>query len=178
MKKICKVIGIFVACILALVIAVEIYFKNEIKCKITDVSISNVLEYPGGRMTANDFLKNFAADYGLDNDVKKDIRLEPQKYKIVNIKCDINNSSSFIGVYDIKIKGNIDLNLSKVLVGKIDTVQSDDTPLKIEPKEQDTVKFAFIVKDNRNDEEILQDVQKSKFILNGDCMNIDVIPKK
>lgn len=161
-----RTIGIIVVCILTMIITVKTCLKNVLKCQITDIAIHDLLEYPGGTMTADNFLKGFSEDFGLDKDVQKDIRLDPQKYKIVNIKFQPSNILSFIGLYNVGINAKYDFNLSKMVVGKIDTVQSDDTPMRVQFKDSSNARFMFIVKvDNENNEEILQYVQKSNFAL-------------
>ncbi|OOM13973.1 hypothetical protein [Clostridium saccharobutylicum] len=161
-----KSIGIVIVCILAIIITIGVYFKSALKCQITDINIHELLEYPGGTTTADDFLKGFSGDFGLNNEMQKDIRLDPQKYKIVNIKFNTSNILKLIGLYDIGINAKYDSNLSKMIVGKIDTTQSDDSPLIIGFKENSHARFMFIIKvDNENSEEILQYVQRSNFIL-------------
>ena len=161
-----RTIGIIVICILAMIITVKVCLKNALKCQITDVAIGELLEYPGGTMTSDHFLKEFSGDFGLDKDIQKDIRLDPKKYKIVNIHFDISNIYKFIGLHNVGINPQYDSNLSKMVIGKIDTAQSDDTPMRVQFKDSSNARFMFIVKvDNENDEEILKYVQKSTFLL-------------
>lgn len=161
-----RTIGIIVICILSMIITIKICWKNVFKCQITDIAIERLLEYPGGTMTSDHFLKDFSGDFGLDKDMQKDIRLNPQKYKIINIKFDVSNIYKFIGSHNVGINAKYDSNLSKMVIGKIDTIQPDDTPMKVQFKYGSNARFMFIVKvDNESDEEILQYVKKSTFLL-------------
>lgn len=166
-KNIYKFIGIVIFCILTIIIGARFYLKNILTCQITEISVDNILEYPGGTMTVDDFLSGFSQDFGLDENDENNIRLDPQKYKIVCVNCDIKNKSNLISLSNIGITAKYNNNLSKIIVGKLDTIQSDDTPLMIQSKDNYDARFQFIVKSNDKNDKILEYVNKSSFTLDG-----------
>lgn len=165
-KKRYRSIGIIIICALLIIIFVNIGFRNIFKCDVTDITIHNILEYPNGTMSVDYFLGNFSQDFGLDKDIQKDIRLEPQKYKIVNIKFKVSNIYKFIGVRHVEINPKYDLKLLKMIIGRINITQSDDTPITLKINQYSGARFELIVKaDSESEDEILKYVKNSNFLL-------------
>ncbi|MFR1906967.1 MAG: hypothetical protein ACLS28_15045 [Clostridium neonatale] len=167
MKKRKSYIVIFV-CILVAVSITIININNIFKCEITDISVGGILEYPGRVMTTSEFLEGFSGDYRLDYNMKKGIKLEPQKYKIVDVHFKIKKIYKFITSSDASINAKYSLNLSNMEKSAINTIQPDDTPLirAFRQDSNDGARFMFIVKaNNESNEEIKEYVEKSTFLL-------------
>jgi hypothetical protein len=166
-KIISRFIGIVVVCTLVIIIGAKYYLKNSIRCQIRDISVHDILDQSGSTITVDDFLNGFSSDFGLNENMKSQIRLDPLKYKIVSINYTIDNISNLISLYNVGIVPKYNSNLSSIVVGNIDTVQSDDSPLSIQSSHTLDAKFMFIVKTDDENDEILKYIQKSCFLLDG-----------
>lgn len=170
-----------IAVVILLGVSLKIYFNGIIESSTTDITIGNILEYPGGAITVDKFLMGFSSDYNLNASNYNDIKLDPQKYKMIHISYNINNKSKLLGLYDINIEGVFNNAVSNIIIGKINSQQSDDSPQKVKPMEKENSRFQFIVNANgKSDQEILDYVKESKFKLVGKCgfIPIKILIKK
>ena len=164
-----KKVLITTGCIILIIIVLGVVFctGKMITCQTTKISINGVVQQVGGENNVIEFLNACSPDFGLSNDEYSLIKADPDQYEIVGIAVNLNNCSP-LTISDVGIVSEYSQALSNLVIGSINTVQSDDQTLVFSPMARNNFSVAFIIRSQTSsNNELIQELSKSNFMLTG-----------
>lgn len=148
--------------LIVMVLFFGIYFTllsgSPIKAKIVSINIDRVDEL---NMDKNEWMHRF----GLNAKQAKDLLQHSERYRFIQYRCELNNTSKFVGIFGFAYQPTFSEEMKKRVLWTQKNPFSYDFPPKKEKEE--TIQVLIKLKKDDDLNQVIELAKKDRFIIHG-----------